>query len=315
MSSRRSVRRPLVALLVGVLVGGGLMAVTPAGAEVSNAVATNWKKIWNKELKPQADQRYYTKKKSNKRYYTKSDSDAKYQPKGNRLRLVVHQGRVRREVRRCRLGVHQGRERREVRADPEPIRGTYMVSDSVPAGWHGFATISLRRRTLLSCTRQCTSSRGGAGTRGLPGHRRGADARPRAPVHLRGATATNAAPSRSADATRRASASARPCGASSSGARHAAGTGLSASLGGCGRRSPAPTAVSSARPAPSAGVRPGGVAERPSRVGTAAARGCGGRSAVRADGRGVYPRHVTQDTATRPGSRRVRSTPATSPTR
>lgn len=83
MSSRRLVRRPLVALLVGVLVGGGLMAVTPAGAEVSNAVATNWKKIWNKELKPQADQRYYTKKKSNKRYYTKSDSDAKYQPKGN----------------------------------------------------------------------------------------------------------------------------------------------------------------------------------------------------------------------------------------
>ncbi|MDZ5660496.1 hypothetical protein SFC79_01860 [Nocardioides sp. S-58] len=83
MSSRRSIRRPLVALLVGVLVGGGLMAVTPAGAEVSNAVATNWNKIWNKELKPQADQRYYTKKKSNKRYYTKSDSDAKYQAAGS----------------------------------------------------------------------------------------------------------------------------------------------------------------------------------------------------------------------------------------
>ena len=59
------------------------MAVTPAGAEVSKAMATNWKKIWNKELKPQADQRYYTKKKSNNRYYTKSDSDAKYQAKGN----------------------------------------------------------------------------------------------------------------------------------------------------------------------------------------------------------------------------------------
>ncbi|WP_457191862.1 hypothetical protein [Nocardioides sp. P5_E3] len=78
---------------MGVLVGGGLMAVTPAGAEVSNAVATNWNKIWNKELKPQADQRYYTKKKSDKRYYTKSksneryyakwDADAKYQLKGN----------------------------------------------------------------------------------------------------------------------------------------------------------------------------------------------------------------------------------------
>ena len=73
MSSRRSVRQLLVAVLLGVLVGGGLMAVTPAGAEVSNAVATNWKKIWKKNLKPLAD----------KRYYTKAGSDAKYQPKGS----------------------------------------------------------------------------------------------------------------------------------------------------------------------------------------------------------------------------------------
>ncbi|PKH37385.1 hypothetical protein SAMN05192575_101354 [Nocardioides alpinus] len=49
------------------------MAVTPAGAEVSNAVATSWKKIWKKNLKPLAD----------KRYYTKAQSDAKYQPKGS----------------------------------------------------------------------------------------------------------------------------------------------------------------------------------------------------------------------------------------
>ena len=95
MSSRRSIRRPLVALLVGVLVGGGLMAVTPAGAEVSNAVATNWKKIWKKELRPRADQRYYTKKSSDTRYqpkgsyetagsgYTKGESDTRYQSKGN----------------------------------------------------------------------------------------------------------------------------------------------------------------------------------------------------------------------------------------
>ena len=99
MSSRRTVRQLLVAVLVGVLVGGGLMAVTPAGAEVSNAVATNWKKIWKKNLKPLADKRYYTKEQSNK----------KYQPKGSvrdrrlglRERLDVHQGRGRREVRRC----------------------------------------------------------------------------------------------------------------------------------------------------------------------------------------------------------------------
>jgi hypothetical protein len=73
MSARRPVRRIVVAVLLGVLVGGGLMAVTPAGAEVSQAVATNWKKIWKKNLKPLAD----------KRYYTKKQSDAKYQAKGN----------------------------------------------------------------------------------------------------------------------------------------------------------------------------------------------------------------------------------------
>ena len=49
------------------------MAVTPAGAEVSQAVATNWKKIWKKNLRPLAD----------KRYYTKAQSDTKYQPKGS----------------------------------------------------------------------------------------------------------------------------------------------------------------------------------------------------------------------------------------
>ena len=73
MSSRRPVRQLVVAILLGVLVGGGLMAVTPAGAEVSQAVATNWKKIWKKNLKPLAD----------RRYYTKAQSDTKYQPKGS----------------------------------------------------------------------------------------------------------------------------------------------------------------------------------------------------------------------------------------
>jgi hypothetical protein len=93
MSSRRTSRQLLIVTLVGVLVGGGLMVLTPAGAEVSSAVATNWKKIWKQELQPQADKRYYTKNKSDKRYYTKSksneryyakwDSDAKYALKGS----------------------------------------------------------------------------------------------------------------------------------------------------------------------------------------------------------------------------------------
>jgi hypothetical protein len=76
MSSRRSIRRLLVAVLLGVLVGGGLMAVTPAGAEVSQAVATNWKKIWKKKLRPLADRRYYTKAQSDTKYATKAESAA-----------------------------------------------------------------------------------------------------------------------------------------------------------------------------------------------------------------------------------------------
>jgi hypothetical protein len=83
MSSRRSVRQVLVAVLLGVLVGGGLMAVTPAGAEVSSAVATNWKKIWKKNLKPLADRRYYTKKQSDAKYATPAQSDAKYATKAD----------------------------------------------------------------------------------------------------------------------------------------------------------------------------------------------------------------------------------------
>ncbi len=59
------------------------MAVTPAGAEVSNAVATNWKKVWKKHLRPLADRRYYTKAQSDTKYATKVESDAKYQPKGS----------------------------------------------------------------------------------------------------------------------------------------------------------------------------------------------------------------------------------------
>ncbi|WP_210438646.1 hypothetical protein [Nocardioides xinjiangensis] len=73
MSPRRSVRRLVVAVLLGVLVGGGLMAVTPAGAEVSQAAATSWKKIWKKDLKPLAA----------KTFHTKKQSDARYQPKGS----------------------------------------------------------------------------------------------------------------------------------------------------------------------------------------------------------------------------------------
>ncbi len=76
MSSRRTPRQLLVAVLLGVLVGGGLMAITPAGAEVSQAAATSWKKIWKKNLRPLADKRYYTKASSNKTFATKAEAAA-----------------------------------------------------------------------------------------------------------------------------------------------------------------------------------------------------------------------------------------------
>ncbi len=76
MSSRRPVRQILVAVLLGVLVGGGLMAVTPAGAEVSQAAATSWKKIWKKELKPLAAKSFYTKSKASSTFATKAESSA-----------------------------------------------------------------------------------------------------------------------------------------------------------------------------------------------------------------------------------------------
>jgi hypothetical protein len=102
MKSRASLTRAVAAVAVGVLIGGGVTTITPAGAEVSQFAATNWKKIWKKKLQPQADKRYYTKAASNAKYaaagsayskaevdaklggyYTKTEADARYQPVGN----------------------------------------------------------------------------------------------------------------------------------------------------------------------------------------------------------------------------------------
>ncbi|WP_374456051.1 hypothetical protein [Nocardioides sp.] len=76
MSSRRSLRQLVVAVVLGVMVGGGLMAITPAGAEVSQSLATSWKKIWKNELKPLASKTFYTKKKSDSTFATKAESAA-----------------------------------------------------------------------------------------------------------------------------------------------------------------------------------------------------------------------------------------------
>ena len=76
MNSRTKLHHLLAALVAGVLLGASLMAATPAGAEVASVVSTNWKKIWKKELKPQADKRYYTKSRSDARYATEAEAAA-----------------------------------------------------------------------------------------------------------------------------------------------------------------------------------------------------------------------------------------------
>ena len=168
------------------------MAVTPAGAEVSNAVATNWKKIWKKNLKPLAD----------KRYYTKAKSDAKYQPKGSyeTAGSGYSQGRGRREVRRRGIGVLQGRGRREVRSrtrrDPGHLLGgrcdTAAAVDVTPASISFGVTFSAVPTVALHAGRRPAARR-------LPGHGRGAGRAARQPLHLRDRSRTATPRPRSAN--------------------------------------------------------------------------------------------------------------------
>ena len=95
MGLKRSRSTAIAALLSAALIGGGVAAVAPAVAQDgAQYVATNWKKIWKKQLRPLADQRYYTKVQSDTKYstktetgaalgnyYTKAQSDAGYAPK------------------------------------------------------------------------------------------------------------------------------------------------------------------------------------------------------------------------------------------
>ncbi|WP_107704647.1 hypothetical protein [Nocardioides allogilvus] len=71
-------KRALAAVVAGVLIGGGVTAVSPAGAEVEQFAATNWKKIWKKKLQPLADKRYYTKSASDAKYSTKTETGAAF---------------------------------------------------------------------------------------------------------------------------------------------------------------------------------------------------------------------------------------------
>ena len=57
----------IAGLLAGVLVTGTLAATQPALA----AAPLKWAKIWKQEIKPRADKRFYTKKRTEKRYERK----------------------------------------------------------------------------------------------------------------------------------------------------------------------------------------------------------------------------------------------------
>ena len=74
MFSRGNMKRTLATVVAGVLIGGGVTMVSPAGAEVSQFAATNWNKIWKKKLQKRADKRYYTKAASDAKYSTKTET-------------------------------------------------------------------------------------------------------------------------------------------------------------------------------------------------------------------------------------------------
>jgi hypothetical protein len=124
-------RRLVVAVVVGVMVGGGLMAVTPAGAEVSQSLATSWKKIWKKELRPLADKRYYTKKKSDSTFATKAESAAAAAAAQSAASSATD----------SKLGSYYKKTESDARYAPAQAlyRGSYQIMGTSPAAAHGGA--------------------------------------------------------------------------------------------------------------------------------------------------------------------------------
>lgn len=139
MSSRRSVRQLIVAVLLGVLVGGGLFAITPAGAEVSQSLATSWKKIWKKELKPLADRRYYKKSQSDAKYASKAEAAAAAAAAQSAATSAANSATD------GKLGGYYKKTESDARYAPFPttIRGTFSVEfQAAAAGANGSDGIS-----------------------------------------------------------------------------------------------------------------------------------------------------------------------------
>lgn len=139
MGLKRSRSTAIAALLSAALIGGGVAAVAPAVAQDgAQYVATNWKKIWKKQLRPLADQRYYTKVQSDTKYstktetgaalgnyYTKAQSDAGYAPKATTYSKTESDANYYKKA------------ESDAKYAPLPklIRGTYYaIGDAVAAG-------------------------------------------------------------------------------------------------------------------------------------------------------------------------------------
>ncbi len=161
MKSRGMSKRALAAIVAGVLIGGGVTAVSPAGAEVSQAAATNWKKIWKKKLQPLADKRYYKKSASDAKYstktetsaafanyYTKAQTDAAYALKGQSYTKAESDAKYQAAGSYAAAGSSYTKAESDAKYAPVPslIRGTYDIigysnaagaelADNLSFGW------------------------------------------------------------------------------------------------------------------------------------------------------------------------------------
>ena len=113
------------------------MAITPAGAQVNQSVSKQWKKIFKKNIQPQTDKRYYTKKKTRQSFVTKSNSaagDAAAQAGATAAANAATD---------AKLGNYWTKAEADGKYAPYPktLRGTYLVSETAVAGQQVFGTI------------------------------------------------------------------------------------------------------------------------------------------------------------------------------
>lgn len=136
------------------------MAVTPAGAEVSQAVATNWKKIWKQKLRPLAD----------RRYYTKAQSDSKYQPKGSYETAGSGYSKAESDAKYSAAGSSYSKAESDAKYAPYPatLRGAFSMMGGGAAGTYVSTEIEFGQ-TLSAAPTVNFIDQGGAPTAACPG--------------------------------------------------------------------------------------------------------------------------------------------------